>query len=153
MIKKPWTPDNCPLQVGSVVYDPHTNSDRMVTRRFLSYEDNNTDEERALIKLDESCIYSGKELMNFGFTYYTKWPSTLEEEPCYHEIKEPDPLYCVLTQDIFNAVCDSHYAVEGKHYTTDEKGTRIWEDDLATAVHNAVNDLAKIFKEYKHDEQ
>lgn len=152
MIKKPWTPDNCPLQVGSVIYDPHTNSDRMVTRRYLSYEDNHADEDKALVQLDVGCIYTGKELMDNGYTYYPDWPCPLEEKPCYDEVKEPDPLYCVLTQGIFNAIRDSHYAVEGVHYTTDEKGTRIWEDDLATAVNNAADNLAKIFKEF-NDEQ
>ena len=152
MIKKPWSPDDCPLQVGAVIYDPSLNVDRMVTRRYLSYEDNCTNEDKDLVTLDTGVTYTGRELMNLGFTYYSKWPSTLEEEPCYHEIKEPDPLYCVLTQGIFNAVRDSHYAVEGKHYTTDEKGTRIWEDDLATAVNNAADNLAKVFEEF-NDEQ
>ena len=151
-MKKAWTPDNCPLQVGSVIYDPHTNSDRMVTRRYLSYEDDHTNEDKALVKLDESCIYTGKELMELGFTYYPDWPCPLEEKPCYHEVEEEPVLIGNLVMSIFDGLRSAHIAKEGVHYDKDGT-TNVWEDDLATAVNNAAEDLAKIFKEYKHDEQ
>ena len=150
-MKKAWTPDNCPLQVGSVVHEPITNSDRMVTRRYLCYEDNHIDEEKALIKFEDNIIYTGKELMDNGYTYYPDWPSTGHEKPCYDEVEEP-VLISNLVMSIFDGLRSAHIAKEGVHY--DKDGTiNIWDDDLATAVHNAADDLAKIFKEFKHDEQ
>lgn len=151
-MKQAWTPDHCPLQVGSVVYDPYTNSDRMVTRRFLSYDGNNADEDKALVKLDSGeTIYTGKELMDNGFTYYPEWPCTLDELPCCDEVEEP-VIIGNLVMSIFDGLCSAHIAKEGIHY--DKEGTiRVWDDDLTTAVHNAADDLAKVFKEFKHDEQ
>ena len=152
-MKKAWTPDHCPLQVGSVVYDPHMNADRMVTRRYLSYEDNCTDENKALVKLDGdvNIVYTGKELMDKGFTYYPDWPCTLDEKPCYDEVEEP-VLISNLVMSIFDGLRSAHIAKEGVHYDKDG-AINVWDNDLATAVHNAADDLAKIFKEFKHDEQ
>lgn len=152
MIKKPWTPDNCPLQVGSVVYDPKMNADRIVIRRYLSYEDGCTNEDRDLVILDSGVTYSGKQLMENGFTYYPEWPCPLEEKPCYDEVKEEPVLIGNLVMSIFDGLRSAHIAKEGVHYDKDGT-TNVWEDDLATAVNNAAEDLAKIFKEYKHDEQ
>lgn len=152
MIKKPWTPDHCPLQAGMCIHDVRANVDVLVAIRYLDYDSNNTDEDKPLLELANGDRFTGRDLFEQPFTYYPDWPSTLEEKPCYDEVKE-EPLYCVLTQDIFNAVCDSHFATEGKHYTVDEKGMRIWEDDLATIINNAAEDIAKAFKEFKHDEQ
>jgi len=150
MIKKPWTPGNCPLQVGSVIYDPHMNADRIVIRRYLSYEDDCTDEDKDLVTLDTGVTYTGKDLVNLGFTYYPKWPSTVEEQACYNEV-EDRPLYPVLVGLIHDALVKAHYAKEGVHYTM-ENGIRIWEDDLATAVNNAAYHLDLVFKEFKNDE-
>ena len=151
-MKKPWTPDHCPLQVGSVVYDPHTNSDRMVTRRYLSYEDNHTNEDKALVKLDESCIYTGKELMELGFTYYPEWPCTLDEKPCYDEV-EDEPDIIKLAQCVFNGLKESKYAVKSVHYKEDGSGGFVWEDDIHNKVSGIITELADVFKENKHDEQ
>lgn len=152
MIKEPWTPDKCPVQAGMCIHDVRANVDVLVAKRYLNYDGNNTDEDKPLLELANGDRFTGRDLFEQPFTYYPEWPCTLEEKPCYYEVKEPDPLYCVLTQGIFNAVRDSHYAVEGKHYTTDEKGTRIWEDDLAAAVNNAAENIAKAFEEF-NDEQ
>lgn len=150
-MKKAWTPDHCPLQVGSVIYDPSVNADRMVVRRYLSYEDDCADEDKDLITLDTGVNYSGSDLIQFGFTYYPEWPCTLDELPCYDEVEEP-VIISNLVISIFNGLCSAHIAKEGVHY--DKNGTtNVWEDDLATAVNNAADDLAKIFKEFKHDEQ
>ena len=149
-MKKAWTPDNCPLRVGSVVHDPNTNSDRMVTRRFLDYEDNDTDEGRALIKL-EDFIYTGKELMNNKYTYYPDWPSTGHEKPCYDEV-EDEPDIVKLAQCVFKGLIESKYAVNGIHYTGDNRGG-VWKDDIHDKVSRIIIELADIFKEDKYDEQ
>lgn len=151
MIKKAWTPDHCPLQVGSVVYVPTLNVDLIVTRRYLSYEDNCTNEDKDLVKLD-GVIYSGKELMEKGFTYYPEWPCTLEEKPCYDEV-EDEPDIVKLAQCVFNGLKESKYAVKGLHYKEDGSGSSIWEDDIHNKVSGIITKLADIFKEDKHDEQ
>ena len=151
-MKKPWTPDNCPLQVGSVVYDPHTNSDRMVTRRHLSYADNSNNEEKALVSLG-GLTYSGKELMDMGFTYYPEWPCTLDELPCYDEVEdEYQPDIVKLAQYVFNGLKESKYAVKGVHYTGDDKAS-VWQDDIHDKVSGIITELADLFEEDKHDEQ
>lgn len=152
MIKKPWTPDHCPLQVGSVVYDPHTNSDRMVIRRLLSYEDNCANEDKNLVILDVGVTYSGKQLMESGFTYYPEWPCTLDELPCYDEVKEDQPDIMKLAQYVFNGLVESKYAVKGVHYTGDDKG-KVWNDDIHSKVSNIILALTDLFEEDKHDEQ
>ena len=149
-MKKAWTPDNCPLQVGSVVHDPRTNSDRMVTRRFLDYEGNDTDEGRALVKFDD-IIYTGKELMDNGITYYPDWPSTGHEKPCCDEV-EDEPDIVKLAQCVFKGLIESKYAVNGIHYTGDSRGG-VWKDDIHDKVSRIIIELADIFKEFKHDEQ
>lgn len=149
-MKKAWTPDHCPLQVGSVVYDPHTNSDRMVTRRHLSYADNCNNEDKALVSLG-GLTYSGKELMEMGFTYYPEWPCTLDELPCYDEVKE-EPDIVKLAQYVFDGLKESKYAVKGHHYK-EEYGSSIWSDDVHNKVSGIITELADVFKEDKHDEQ
>ena len=153
-MKKAWTPDHCPLQVGSVVYDPHMNADRMVTRRYLSYEDNCTDENKALVKLDGdvNIVYTGKELMDKGFTYYPDWPDTSIEKSCYDEV-EDEPDIIKLAQYVFNGLKESKYAVKGIHYKGEDGGSNIWEDDIHDKVSGVITELTDIFKEYKHDEQ
>lgn len=152
-MKKAWTPDHCPLQVGSVVYDPHTNSDRMVTRRYLSYEDNCADENKALIKLDDAnVIYTGKELMESGFTYYPDWPCTLDEKPCCDEVKD-EPDIIKLAQCVFNGLKESKYAVEGVHYKEDGGSGFVWQNDIHDKVSGIITELANVFEEDKHDEQ
>lgn len=138
-MKKAWTPDNCPLQVGSVVHDPKMNADRMITRRFFSHEDDNTDEDRNLITLDTGVTYTGKGLMDYGFTYYPEWPCTLDKQSCCDEVKD-EPDIGKLAQCVFDGLRSANIAKEDVHYSK-EDGIYVWEDDLA-----------KIFKEYKHDE-
>lgn len=151
MIKKPWTPDNCPLQVGSVVHDPSMNTDRMVIRRHLNYEDNCADEEKQLVLLDRA-LYSGKELMENGFTYYPDWPDTSVKKPCCNEVKE-EPDIAKLAQSIFNGLIESKYAVEGVHYTKCGDGY-IWQDDIHDKVSDVITELIdNILEEVKHDEQ
>jgi len=149
MIKKPWTPDNCPVQVGMCIWNPLNNTDELVTRRYLNY-DGNHDEDKPLLDTAGG-FYTGKDLMNRNMTYYPEWPCTLTEKPCYDEV-EDRPLYPVLVGLIHDALVKAHYAKEGIHYTVDD-GIRIWEDDLATAVNNAADHLDLVFKEFKHDEQ
>lgn len=151
-MKKAWTPDHCPLQVGSVIYDPILNADRMVIRRYLSYEDDCIGEDKDLVTLDTGVTYTGRELINLGFTYYPNWPCTLEEKPCYYEIEDEPIIIGNLVTSIFDGLRSAHIAKEGVHYDKDGT-TNVWHDNLATAVNNAADDLAKIFKEFKHDEQ
>lgn len=150
-MKKAWTPDHCPLQVGSVVYDPRTNSDRMVIRRYLTYEGDCSDEEKFLVKLDGNEVYTGKELRDLGFTYYPEWPCTLDESPCYDEVKE-EPDIVKLAQYVFDGLKESKYAVKGHHYK-EEYGSSIWSDDVHNKVSGIITELADVFKEDKHDEQ
>jgi hypothetical protein len=151
IMKKAWTPDNCPLQVGSVVHDPRINADRMVICRFLSYENDGADEERILITLDSDVTYTGSDLMNLGFTYYPDWPSTGHEKPCCDEV-EDEPDIVKLAQCVFKGLIESKYAVNGIHYTGDNRGG-VWKDDIHDKVSRIIIELADIFKEVKHDEQ
>ena len=153
MIKKPWTPDNCPVQAGMCLRDELNNVDMIVTRRYLNW-DGCDDEYKPLLQLGGAKTYlTGKDLLDQDhFTYYPEWPCTLEEKPCYHEVEEEPVLIGNLVMSIFDGLRSAHIAKEGVHYDKDGT-TNVWEDDLATAVNNAADDLAKIFKEYKHDEQ
>lgn len=146
-MKKAWTPDHCPLQVGSVVYDPKMNADRIVTRRYLSYEDNCANENKNLVILDCSINYSGKDLMEMGLTYYPDWPCTLEEKPCYDEVEDEADMI-KLAQCVFEGLKESKCAIKDVHYNEDG-----WEDDIYNKVSGIIFELAGVFKEDKHDEQ
>ena len=92
MKRKPFTPDNCPLGPGSVIYDPDTNTDNLVIARALNFDDENPVEncKKSLVKICYGTTpfwYSGQDLMNGNFEYYPNWPSTLETKPCYIEIE------------------------------------------------------------------
>jgi hypothetical protein len=150
MTKKPWTPDNCPVQAGMCVHDTLNNVDVLVTRRYLDWDDCR-DDDKPLLQLGGTTTFTGRELLESNFTYYPEWPCTLDEKPCYHE-EDDKPLYPVLVGAIHDALVKSHYAKEGVHYTM-ENGIRIWEDYLVTAVNNVADHLDLVFKELKHDEQ
>ena len=150
-MKRAWTPDHCPLQVGSVVHDPKMNADRMITRRYFAAE-YHTDEDKNLVTLDTGVTYTGKGLMDYGFTYYPEWPCTLEKKPCCNKVEDEPIIIGNLVMSIFDGLRSANIAKENVHYSK-EDGVYVWEDDLAQVVNNAADDLAKIFKEYKHDEQ
>ena len=151
-IKEAWTPDNCPLHVGSVIYDPYMNADRMVISRYLSYEDDHADKERNLVTLDTGVTYTGIDLINLGFTYYPNWPDTSVEKPCCDEV-EDEPDIIKLAQCVFEGLKESKYAVKDVHYKEDGSGGFIWEDDIHNKVSGIITELANIFEEAKHDEQ
>lgn len=92
MSKKPFTPDNCPLQVGSVIFDPGTNSDYLVLGRSLDYDEGKDNDEKLFINIMNGDAYpswySGQALMHRGFEYYPNWPDTGETKPCYHEVED-----------------------------------------------------------------
>ena len=89
--------------------------------------------------------------MDKGYTYYPNWPCTLDEKPCYDEVEEP-VIIGNLVMSILDGLRSAHIAKENVHYSKNGE-TYIWEDDLATAVNNVADYLARTFKEYKHDEQ
>lgn len=93
MKRKPFTPDDCPLIPGSVIYDPSTNADLLVLARSLDYDDENPvgNCKRTLIKMSygsSAMWYTGQELMNGAFEYYPNWPDTGETKPCWHEVDD-----------------------------------------------------------------
>ena len=149
-MKKAWTPDHCPVQAGMCIHDVRANVDILVAKRYLNYDGNNTDADKPLLELANGDRFTGRDLFEQPFTYYPEWPCTLDEKPCCNEV-EDRPLYPVLVGLIHDALVKAHYAKEGVHYTM-EDGIRIWEDDLATAINNAADDLDLVFKEFKHDE-
>lgn len=153
MIKRPWTPDNCPVQAGMCIHDVRANVDILVAKRYLDYADDNTDIDKPLLELANGDRFTGRDLFEQPFTYYPEWPCTITEKSCCNEVEEPKPLYPVLVGLIYDALVKSNYAVEGVHYVTTDKDIRTWDDDLATAVNNAADDLDKVFKEFKYDEQ
>lgn len=155
VIMRPWTPDNCPVQAGMCIHDVSVNVDILVAKRYLNYDGNNTDEDKLLLELANGDRFTGRDLFEQPFTYYPKWPCTLEEKSCYNEVEveEEEPvLISNLVMSIFDGLRSANIAKEDVHYSK-EDGIYVWEDDLATAVNNAANDLATLFKEYKHDEQ
>ena len=151
-MKKAWTPDDCPLQVGSVIHCPYTNSDRMVIRRYFNHEGDNTDVEKSLVILDMGVIYTGSGLMHNEFTYYPNWPDTSVEKPCCNEVKE-EPDIGKLAQYVFDGLKESKYAVEGVHYNEDGGSGFVWQNDIHDKVSDIIVKLTNIFEEVKHDEQ
>ena len=151
MIKKPWTPDNCPVQAGMCLHDTLNNVDILVTRRYLDWDDCR-DEEKPLLQLGGTTTFTGQELMEHNFTYYPEWPCTLDERPCWNKVEEEEPDIIKLAQYVFNGLKESKLAVKGVHYTGDDKAS-VWDDDIHNKVTGIITKLADLFEEDKHDKQ
>ena len=148
MIKKAWTPDNCPVQAGMCIHDTRSNTDIIVIRRYLNY-DGDHDELKPLLETMFG-ILSGVELMGSNFTYYPEWPCTLDEKPCYREEEElPDIIE--LAQHVYEGLKESHYAVEGNHFTVDGD-SYVWRDDIYDKISDVILELTKVFEEDKHEQ-
>ena len=66
MFRKPFTSENCPIQVGMIIYNPETDSDLLVLERFRS----GTGPNDPLIRTCSE-TFSGNDLMNKNIRYYT----------------------------------------------------------------------------------
>ena len=120
MNKKPFTPDNCPLIPGSVIYDPDYNLDILVLARALNYDDEHEEPNsgKILVKIcygSTPLWYSGKELMTARFEYYPHWPDTSETKPCYHEVEGRELIKDYLNDPVedFSETVDTIYSLFG----------------------------------------
>ncbi len=85
----PWTPDDCPLQVGSVIHDFMNNTDLMITVRHCDYNDNDIKNENQfldLVTLGDGRTLSGNDLMDGRYVWYYNWPSTSDDKRCCKEL-------------------------------------------------------------------
>ena len=144
MSKKAWTPDNCPLQVGSVLHHTTTNTDYMVLARSLDYTDDYaTDTDRALVAVQyfntpESHWLTGKDLSSVTWEYYPNWPDASVTKPCYHEIEDKEDSMTDI--EFAQLVFDAAKKLPGisKLYETNEHGTSVWDDDAHAVVQENV---------------
>ena len=79
--KKAWSPENCPVNVGSVLFWPLINADLLVTKR---YRDNS----KKVLLTAGGFTFTGEELLVNEIVYYPHWPDTNVIKGCYNEIKE-----------------------------------------------------------------
>lgn len=90
-IKKAWTPDNCPLRVGSVLYDTEKNVDIMVVERYLNYDDedvHNSNQFLKLVKLGNGKTLTGNEMLGGRYEWYKEWPYTGTTVNCFDVLLE-----------------------------------------------------------------
>lgn len=81
---KPWTPDNCPLKPGDVIYDNVYNADVLVLKRFLNWNEEDDNSTKPLITVclaGMTVALTGKELMDNRWEWYPNWPD-IDTEPC-----------------------------------------------------------------------
>lgn len=79
----PFTPADCPIQAGMIIYSPETNADYVVTGRYLSGES----PDHAIL-LTSARTYTGNELMNSNIEYYPKNGDTSVSYPAWHDVSE-----------------------------------------------------------------
>ena len=83
--KRPFTPADCPIQAGMIIYSPETNADYVVTGRYLSGESPDNP-----VLLTSVGTYSGNELMNKQIEYYPKNDDTSVSYPAWHDVSEEE---------------------------------------------------------------
>lgn len=85
--KRPFTPADCPIQAGMIIYSPETNADYVVTGRYLSGESPDNP-----ILLTSARTYTGNELMNSNIEYYPNTGDvsidTSVSYPAWHDEEE-----------------------------------------------------------------
>ena len=81
--KRPFTPADCPIQAGMIIYSPETNADYVVTGRYLSGESPDNP-----VLLTSAYTYTGNELMNRNIEYYPNADDTSVSVPAWHEEQE-----------------------------------------------------------------
>lgn len=88
-VKRPFTPADCPIQAGMIIYSPETNADYVVTGRYLSGESPDNP-----ILLTSVGTYSGNELMNMNIEYYPNTGDasigTSVSYPAWHDVSEEE---------------------------------------------------------------
>lgn len=84
MCKKPFTPDNCPIQVGMFIWNPETNSDLVVLERFLD----GTSPDDPIIRTC-SRTFSGNQLMDSNIEYYLGDVTTEQKRAFIEEDTSP----------------------------------------------------------------
>ena len=84
-VKRPFTPADCPIQAGMIIYSPETNVDYVVTGRYLS----GVSPDNAIL-LTSSYTYTGNELMDKRIEYYPKNGDTSVSYPAWHDVSEEE---------------------------------------------------------------
>jgi len=84
-VKRPFTPADCPIQAGMIIYSPETNADYVVTGRYLSGESPDNP-----ILLTSVGTYTGNDLMDHNIEYYPKADDTSVSYPAWHDVSEEE---------------------------------------------------------------
>lgn len=151
MIKESWTPDNCPLQVGSVLHNTNTNTDYIVLSRYLDYTgDYEKDTNAALVavmyfKNDDTHWLSGKDLSGMQWEYYPNWPDTSVTAPCYSEVEEPGITDTEFVQTVFEAAKKLHGV--SKLFETSDRGITTWDNDAHAIIQAKAEAILRGLKE------
>lgn len=137
MIKKPWTPETCLLQVGSVVHNNIRRTDYIVLGRRLIGSSATSD--MVMIPYDNNHTHwlNGEALANGVWSYYPNWPDTSVTKPCCLEVEEePESKEYVTDTEFIQAVFDAAKKLPGasKLFETSEHGTSVWDDDAHAII-------------------
>ena len=151
MIKQSWTPDNCPLQVGSVLHNVNTNTDYIVLARCLDYTgEHGTDSNTALVaiqyfKSDNSHWLSGEDLNDPSWEYYPNWPNASVTAPCYSEVEEPG----ITDTEFIQTVFDTAKKLPGvsKLFEVSDRLITTWDNDAHAIIQENVAAILRGLKE------
>jgi hypothetical protein len=146
MIEKAWTPEACPLQVGSVVHNNYNNTDYAILARRL-HGDLPTEAIFGIVYDNDGHIHwlSGEVLANGAWGYYPNWPDTSVTAPCYYEAEEPG----MSDTEFIQAVFDTAKKLPGasKLFTISDRGLSTWDDDVYAVIQgNALSILEELKK-------
>ena len=151
MIKKSWTPDNCPLQVGSVVHNTNTNTDYIILARCLDYTgDHERDSNVALVaiqyfKSNDAHWLSGNDLNEQLWEYYPNWPDASVTAPCYSKVEEPGITDTEFIQTVFDVV--KKLPGVSKLFETSDRGITTWDDDAHAIIQAKAEAILRGLKE------
>lgn len=139
MIKKLWTPDNCPLQVGSVLHNIYNNTDYIIMARRLDGDKDSDDLVAVIYDNDNNTHWlTGEILANGAWEYYPNWPDTSVTAHCYSKVEEPG----ISETEFIQTVFDTAKKLPGanKLFTTSDRGISTWDDDIHAIIQdNAVS--------------
>ena len=165
MIKKAWTTDDCPLEVGSVIHDNVKNKDVLVTARNLAHTDNEDNNRDVHLIMIHEVWFSGNDLLNRGnrFVYYPDWPDTSVTKPCYtcyydevvEEETEEDAGEGLSHQEFFNEVFkllrDMSVTKGMYEESTLGKDTYAWDNKAHAIIQGHLSNMLQELEDYKEN--
>ena len=131
---KYFTPDNCPLQAGSVLHNTYTNTDYIVMARRLDGDTYSDDLVAVIYDNDSKNMHwlTGEVFANGAWEYYPDWPNTSVSKPCYLVVEEPG----ISDIEFAQAVFDIAKKLPGvsKLYKVNKYGTSVWDDNAHAII-------------------